>query len=494
MSFILEWGPFLITVIYTIATILIAMKAGEGQDEDNAADWAVSGNTMGSLVLVFLLGGSVISAYTFMGAPGWAFQKGVGILYVSIYLALMQLVSYIVSPRILKLSMNHDIYTQPSAIGIRYESRGMGILGAVAGSITMVAYSVVQIVGCGYILNILSGGRIPMWVAELIIMVVIFAQIYKSGLKSVGWMSVLQGVLMFVVSLSVSFMLIKHFTGGYAWRGVFEKLREVSPEHLTLPGALGDFSPMFWTTSILVSVISYWPNTWISSAGGESGDALRKSTSLVPIYHFVMMPMMIVGFIAVFALPNYTGPIDKIGLTMGMQSLHWWLSGLLGAGTLAAAQSSCAPLFQALALTWTQDVFVPLGWVNKDKIAKTQRLMLIPFMFLIVLPIAMTNPANLVYILLVGYGFLAQLAPVLIGLFAWPRSTKQGAFAGLFIGLMVTIYFSFVTVHPLGVHAGIWGVMINIVIHVLVSLMTEPASEETIRVFFEDDLIEELYE
>jgi SSS family solute:Na+ symporter len=485
--------PFIMTMVYTIFTIVIGVLPGRKMDMTKHENWGVAGNTMGPLVLFFLLGGSQISAYTFMGAPGWAYSKGVGILYVSVYLALMQLVGYLINPRIVHLAKEEKIMTQPEAFGIRYESRFVRALGCFAGSITMVCYAVVQVVGCGYIINVMSGDNIPVWLAEVLILIVIFSYVYVSGLASVGWVSIMQGVVMFIIAILAAVVLCHQYTGDYLWTATFEKIMEVSPEHLTLPGAAGDFSPMFWTTSILITVVSVWPNFWIAASGGKTEEDARKATTLVPLYQLVMIPMMVVGFVCVFALTDYTGPVDKAGLTLALNSLPWPLVGLLGAGTLAAAQSSCAPLFQALAFSWTNDVFVPYGLVKDENKAKVQRYMLIPFMFLIVLPLSITNPSTLVQILLMGYGFLGQIFPMVMGVFVWPRSTKYGAVAGLVVGIIIVGLFSFVWPNPLDIHAGIWGLIFNIPIHIIVSLMTKPESKATMKRFFTKDILDELY-
>lgn len=47
------------------------------------------------------------------------------------------------------------------------------------------------------------------------------------------------------------------------------------------------------------------------------------------------------------------------------------------------------------------------------------------------LPLAIWRPASLVYVTLVGYGFLGQAFPVLAGVLLWPRATRSGAVAGL---------------------------------------------------------------
>lgn len=61
--------PFIITVIYTIFTIVIGILPGRKMDMTQHKNWGVAGATMGPLMLFFMLGGSQISAYTFMGCP-----------------------------------------------------------------------------------------------------------------------------------------------------------------------------------------------------------------------------------------------------------------------------------------------------------------------------------------------------------------------------------------------------------------------------------------
>lgn len=96
------------------------------------------------------------------------------------------------------------------------------------------------------------------------------------------------------------------------------------------------------------------------------------------------------------------------------------------------------------------------------------------------------EPASLVYILLIGYGFIGQAFPILVGIFLWPRANKVGALIGLAAGFVVTVLFSFVFVHPLGIHAGIWGLMINVPCFIVFSMLTKPTSKETLERFFDN--------
>ena len=123
-----------------------------------------------------------------------------------------------------------------------------------------------------------------------------------------------------------------------------------------------------------------------------------------------------------------------------------------------------------------------------------QRKLLLVVIFLIAFPLSVTNPGELVNILLVCYGFIGQLFPCMLGVLCWPRATKAGAVAGLASGVFVVAIFNIIWPNPLYIHAGIWGLMVNIPIFIIVSLVTKPASEETLRKFFPDYIMDKLYE
>ena len=401
-----------------------------------------------------------------------------------------------VNPRITDLAANKGLTTQAQTFGARYESNGVRALGAILGSIALIAYAEVQIVGCGYVLNIMSGGHLPTWLAEVIILCAIFAYVFRSGIRAVGFTNVLQGILMFVISAVVCVWVLVKFTGS-PWCGEAFNTILNDPDlvkTLTLPGLADNYPPVLWSTSIIVCMISIWPSFWVMASSGKDPDESRKGTSFVPIYQLVMIPMIIVGFVCLFAMDFGDVPPDKQALTLAMESLPWWLVGLLGAGTLAAAQSSSEPLFQTLAYTWTHDVFGPLCKWNKEKQGKIQRWLLLPFMFGIVLPLSITNPAQLVNILLIGYGFLAQIFPMHIGIWIWPRATKAGALAGLIAGSAVTLIFSFGPLANFGnIHGGIYGLIVNFILLIVVSLVTQPAKRETLEIFFDKEFLDKAY-
>lgn len=91
---------------------------------------------------------------------------------------------------------------------------------------------------------------------------------------------------------------------------------------------------------------------------------------------------------------------------------------------------------------------------------------------------------SLVYLLLLSYGFIAQLFPTLIALFYWKRSTPAGAIAGLLVGCGVVIVWNLVpSLQWQQIHPGIFGIAAHVLALVVVSRLTRPMDEAHVRQF-----------
>jgi len=87
-----------------------------------------------------------------------------------------------------------------------------------------------------------------------------------------------------------------------------------------------------------------------------------------------------------------------------------------------------------------------------------------------------------VLVTLSGAGAL-QLMPAILGVcFPGGRTlTRAGVLAGIAAGL-VTLYVTLVVwPHPMGMHGGLWGLLVNTAVALNVSVFTTPPSAETIQ-------------
>lgn len=475
--------PLWMTLGYIAVALVIGLRARGGRLMDDLEEWGVAGRSMGAVTLYLLIAAGSISAYTFMGAPGWAYSKGVAVFYVVIYLSYLALVAWYCGPRVWAFGQRFGHVTQGAAIADRYQSPLLGGLAALVMSIGSLAYAVLQTIGSAYILSVMSGGRIPVWAGVVVILAAIAIYLYTSGQRAIGLTNAFQGVLMLVVAWAVGLWATHQATGEIGFSGVFERLAAERPEFLTLPGAGGDMSFAFWTTSIIVSMLSFMPPVWSQWMSARSARTIRRSATWLPTYYIVVLPMVVVGFIGIMALPGLERA-DTVALQYALQNMPAWLVGLLGAGTLAAAMSSCEPFLHSVSMAYARDIAQPLFKLSDAATGRLARRLLVPIMVLIVAPVAISEPSNLIMILLVGLGFATQVLPAFVGMFLWTRASKSGVLAGIVSGFCVTLAFTLIWPNPLGIHAGFWGLLVNLPLFVIVSCLTPPVRDDVVERFF----------
>lgn len=73
--------------------------------------------------------------------------------------------------------------------------------------------------------------------------------------------------------------------------------------------------------------------------------------------------------------------------------------------------------------------------------------------------------------------FFGMIMPAtILGLY-WPRASREGAWAGTVSGLIVVVIFTFFATPPLGVSAFLWGLIVNFIVMIVVSLCTKVPEE-----------------
>ena len=195
---------------------------------------------------------------------------------------------------------------------------------------------------------------------------------------------------------------------------------------------------------------------------------------------------MFIGFAGVTAFPGVT-PADTILPTivtsMGLPAV---VVGFFCAGALAASMSSGDAIVHAAGSVMVKDFYGVMRSRKLDGHDETRliRLSVVVVIGALAYYFAVLSSFSLVYLLLLSYGFIAQIFPALIAAFYWKRSTPQGILAGLLVGCGVVVLWNLVpSLQWQDTHPGIWGVAAHLVALVVVSLLTAPMDSEHVRTF-----------
>ena len=195
-----------------------------------------------------------------------------------------------------------------------------------------------------------------------------------------------------------------------------------------------------------------------------------------------LVPVLLIGFSAIGVVPPEA--IEKSDQVLPYLITHelggsGLVYGLIGAGALAAAMSSADAITHGASVSLGRDVAVPLV----PKLTERAQLMIMRVGVILVgtaaYYLAIFGNEGLIDLLLGAYGSIVQFAPVVYGALFWRRSNRWGAIAGLIIGIGVNFYFQLVAdVRPFDLHAGLLGLVANVVVFVAISSVFRLKSEE----------------
>ena len=88
--------------------------------------------------------------------------------------------------------------------------------------------------------------------------------------------------------------------------------------------------------------------------------------------------------------------------------------------------------------------------------------------------LALANPSSLVLLLLGAYGLIVQLFPMVIGALFMPHLRRASVMAGALFGSLTYLLMEFAWSSPLGWHAGIWAMLLNIGVVVAWQWLVKP--------------------
>jgi SSS family solute:Na+ symporter len=462
---------------YLVFAFAVGVLAGRGRSFWSVSEYTVADRGLGLFLMWFLMGGTVFSAFAFLGGPGWAYSRGAASYYILAYTCLGLLPWYLIGPKVARIGARKNFYTMGDFLGDRYSSRAIQVLVGIISVLAFIQYLTLQIKGMAYVFNVLTEDTIPIWLGALISYGIVIVYVATSGVRGAAWSDVLQGILMLVVAWVVGFTVVYKFHGGVT--AMFQSIEASRPGFLTVGNPGSGMSPMSYTTILLVSVLGFimWPHLFTKSF--TTTEKKIKLTVLVyPLFAIFLVPILFIGFAAIGVVdPSQLSGPDTIlpHLVTNEMGASGLVYGLIGAGALAAAMSSADAITHGGSVSFGRDIVQPLMPNLSERVQIWIMRLSVIAIGTIAYYLSIFGAAGLVQLLVGAYGSIVQFAPAVYGALWWRRGTASGVLAGLIGGIMVNYYFQLIqTTTPLDINAGILGLMVNVVLFFGVSLITRP--------------------
>ncbi|MEH7545388.1 sodium:solute symporter family protein, partial [Neobacillus vireti] len=298
----------LITGIIVLGVVLIGFLSGRDKtNRSSVEEWSVGGRRFGTLLVWFLVGADLYTAYTFLGLTSTAYTGGSLAFFAIPYTIIAYFISYFFLPKLWKFSKNHKITTLADYAKVRFNSKFLSFLIAVVGVLMLIPYIDLQLAGIQDTLTVAGTGFINVKVVVIVSFLLVALFTFFSGIKGPTYTAVIKDILVWVIMLFLVVNLpIIHFG---SWGAMIDKVSTDSPQLLTIPTSGPKGIPWFLTASLVSGLALFmWAHAATGVFTAKSADALRKNAVFLPLYNIVLILLIFLGFVAFHVLPEGTNP------------------------------------------------------------------------------------------------------------------------------------------------------------------------------------------
>ena len=472
----------LLIIILFLAIVLYLGIPRRSAETTTVSDHVIAGRSLGLWPIFFIGVAEFYSAGTFLGFPGWAYGYGAPVLFSLVAIALSSMMSFWLGPKVWRIGKRLGLMTQAQFLSSRFQSRLLGATAAIVAVLALVANLTLQMIGAGYIFEVSTQGQVPYWLGSLVAFVVVTIYVVLGGLRSISRVAIFKGIFMLSVLVAIAVVVVIQYFNGL--EDMYRTLVRTKPSHLLLSETDTAFGYAFWSSSILVSFlgIHMGPYLFINFYSAQQPALIRKQAIIAPIYALAVYAVLIIGFAGALVKPGLV-ETDTIMIVMILEIAPPWLVGLLCAGGLSAAMVSGSAMSLAAASTVGNDLVRPYIKMQEQTLKRTIQ-GLIFFVIAVTYALSITKPATITYVSLIALGIGVQYLPLVLSAFYFRRCTGWGALAGLTAGIATLAWFTFGPVkNPLGIHAGLIGLVVNTFTLWFVSMLTRPNNEDVVAEF-----------
>ncbi len=475
----------IIIVLYLCLTLGIGLRAGKKASK-SVTGYVAGDRAFGLLIMYFIFGATMFSAFAFLGGPGWAYSRGAAAFYILSYGILGMAPWYSMGPRAARLGREYGYVTQAQLLVGRFPSRSLSVLMAVLTVLAFIPYITLQMRGAGIVIEAVTDGHVPLWLGAGVAYGIVLLYVLTSGVAAVGWTNTFQGIFMLIIAWTLGIYLPFRLYGGVG--DMFTRIASERPELLTVPGLTAAGDRWTWggySTAILISAIgvAMWPHLFMKAFTAKDDATIRRTVVLFPTFQLFLIPVFLIGFAGVLFPEAPPEPDFILPFLILRSELPALVVGLFCAGALSASMSTGDALLHAGASVAVED------GVGKFKRLddRQQRLLmrsLVVGMGAVAYFFALYEGVSLVVLLLSSYGIIAQFTPPLVAALYWKRATTPGVFSGLVSGSLVTLFFFFNGhLRPWDLHEGILGLLVHIPVLLLVTFFTRDPEPERAAAF-----------
>ncbi len=465
--------------VYLGALVVVAEIARRARRDTTPSDHFLAARDLGVFVLFLTLYATAYSGNSLLGYPGKAYRSGFAFISATGFMMSIIVVFHALVPKLRPAAVAHGFVTPGDWVRHRFGGEpaarrlamGVGILMCIA----LANFLLAQLQAMGHMTGRVTDGLISYEVGVVGLALVILFYESLGGMRAVAWTDAAQGILM-LVGLAALLSWLVGTAGGL--EAITEGVAAARPEAVAVPTA--EVCANWFSMITLMGLGSVlYPQAIQRIFAARSGEVLKRSFAIM-----TFMPLtttLVVTLIGVAA-------IARVDLGQGVASdevmpllLEQWAQEggahtagavLVFLGALAAIMSTADSCLLSLGSVVAGDL---LGGSGRDPATTTMGKRAAAAILLLMVPLAMWGQLTLWRLIELKMELLIQCVPAFLLAMHWSGLRAGPTFWGLCAGTGSAVTMALLGVRTLGgVHVGVLGLGLNLLVAGLGSLATTP--------------------
>jgi cation/acetate symporter len=180
-----------ILFFFAIVALTLGITYWAAKRTKTAREYYAAGRSVSALQNGFALAGDYMSAASFLGIAGLCALKGYdGMIYATGWLVGWPALMFLIAEPLRNLGK----FTFADVVSFRLRQTPVRIASAIGGILTVLFYTIAQMVGSGDLINLMFG--IPYEIAEILVGSVMLAYVLFGGMLATTWVQITKAVLL----------------------------------------------------------------------------------------------------------------------------------------------------------------------------------------------------------------------------------------------------------------------------------------------------------
>ncbi len=504
-------------------------------------DYMLASHSIGPFLLLMSLFGTTMTAFALVGSTGEAFRQGIGVygMLASSSGIIHSLCFFVLGVKLWSWGKKYGYRTQIQFFRDRLQSDRIGLLLFPVLVGLVIPYLLIGVMASGSVINGVTTGHIvdgqvvdptfaegtfpafleqgkkgfaidgskgglPRQLASLVICAVVLVYVFFGGMRGTAWANAFQTMVFMVLGL-VTFVAIANKLGGQD--SLLANLQEIGQRvpHEKLTRA--NIPKLQFFTYMLVPLsVGMFPHLFQHWLTARSAASFKLPVVAHPIFIMIVWaPCVLIGIWAtsdLLQMPPAVQENPNLVLPFMVKRLAGpVLSGFLTAGILAAIMSSLDSQFLCLGTMFSTDIVT--HYARRDRFSDRQLVLLTRGFIVAIVGLtycfSLFEPRAVFTLGVWCFSGFASLFPLVLAALYWRRLTKAGAYASILATIISWAYLfyhsgfaadeSYALEIPLGGETykmmPVVGIFLSsLAALVIVSLVTKPPSEQTLKKFF----------